>query len=373
MLPVAATLAVLVLALRLVSPGEIPALLDLRLLELFAVLSVAVECARRSGLFDLAVARILERTRSERALALAAVLTTGAVSALVTNDVALLLVVPFTLAFEAVDPDFDAERIVILEISAANLTGCLAPSGNPQSLFLYLRGGFTAGSYFAAQLPWVLGMTAATLTLVPLLVPRRALPPPPRKKIRVGKRLAAAGNFLLGVQVLAIFGLLPRYAPLAAAIPAALLLGRNLVKTDFSLVAVFSALFVVVEGLRRSSLFALLDPVRLFGTTPSGFLLSGALLSQVVSNVPAAILLAPEAAARGGGVLFTALLYGVNAGGCGTPLASLANLIGADLYIRGRHVRHRFWGVFLLVSGGLLLAGLFLSWVLLRFAPSLPR
>ena len=204
-------------------------------------------------------------------------------------------------------------------------------------------------------------MAVATLALVPILVPRRPLPAPPKTERPVEPRLATAGLFLLSLQLLAISQAIPRLAPLVAAVPAAALLGRGLLKTDFTLLGVFSALFVGVEGLRRSALFTALDPVALLGATPAGFVLSGALLSQIVSNVPAAILLAPEAAQAGGGVLFTALLYGVNAGGCGTPISSLANLIGADLYLRGRAHRAPFWRVFLAVSFALLTVAVALS------------
>ncbi len=360
-LPVSLALAIAALVFRLVSPGEIRSLLDLHLLSLFLVLILAIECAKVSGLVEAVVVRVLSRVRSERTLAVAAILTTGVASALVTNDVALLLVVPFTLAFERVAPEFNAARTVVLEIQAANLLGCLTPTGNPQNLLLFTRGGFTTGSFLSAQLPWVAGMAIATLALVPLLVPRRALPAPPARDVPVERRLATAGLFLLALQLLAISQLAPRLAPLVAALPAAALLGRRLLKTDFTLLGVFSALFVGVEGLRRSALFPLLDPVRLFDATPTGFVLSGALLSQVVSNVPAAILLAPAAAAAGGGRLFTALLYGVNSGGCGTPIASLANLIGADLYLRRREHRAPFWRAFLEVSVLLLAVAIGLS------------
>jgi Na+/H+ antiporter NhaD/arsenite permease-like protein len=354
MLRVSIALAVGALLFRLVSPSEIRALLDLHLLSLFLVLILAVECLKRSGLVEAVVGRVLSRVRTERALAVAAILTTGVVSAMVTNDVALLLVVPFTLAFEKVAPEFDPVRVVVLEIQAANLLGCLTPTGNPQNLLLFSRGGFTTASFLAAQLPWVFGMALAMLAAVPLLVPKRALPAPPKADRPVEPRLATAGLLLLSLQLLAISQAIPRLAPLVAAVPAAALLGKGLLRTDFTLLGVFSALFVGVEGLRRSAVFDALDPVALLGATPFGFVLSGALLSQVVSNVPAAILLAPAAAQAGGGGLFTALLYGVNAGGCGMPIASLANLIGADLYLRGRAHRAPFWGLFLAVSFGLL-------------------
>ena len=369
MLLVSITLALLAVVLGAVRAGEIPALLDLRLLELFFVLILAAECARLSRGLDLVVHRILSSVRSERSLALAAVLVSGALAALVTNDVALLLIVPFTLAFERAAPDFDPAKVVILEIAAANLLGCLAPTGNPQSLFLFRAGAFSAGTFLAAQVPWVAGMGLVLVATIPLLIRRRSIVRPPPRRIRVHRWLAAMALLLLSVQLLALLGLLPRLAPLAAAVPACLLLGRRLFRVDFTLVAVFSALFVAIEGLHRSPLGSALDPLRLFGTTPAGFVLAGALASQAVSNVPAAILLAPSAAAAGGGALFTALLYGVNAGGCGTPISSLANLIGADLYLRGRVGRRRFWGPFLAHSGLLLAAGIVVSLILVPKAP----
>jgi Na+/H+ antiporter NhaD/arsenite permease-like protein len=91
--------------------------------------------------------------------------------------------------------------------------------------------------------------------------------------------------------------------------------------------------------------------------------LSGALLSQLVSNVPAALLLAPTVATTEG---FRGLLYGVNAGGCGTPISSLANLIGAQIYLREPGTsRRRFWSLFTALSAVLLLAMILVSLALM--------
>jgi Na+/H+ antiporter NhaD/arsenite permease-like protein len=365
-LPAALALAALALAAGWVAPREVPGLLDPHVLSLFFVLIVAVACAQGSGLFARGVRAVLFRVRSSRTLALAAVLVTAATAALVTNDVALLLVVPFTLAFEAAAPAFEAAGVVVLEIAAANVIGCLTPTGNPQNLFLYVRGGFTPGTFFAAQAPWALGMAVATCALIPLVVPARHLPPPADTNVRVEPARASAAVSLLALEFLAIFGVLPVWVPLLAALPALALLGRGALRVDFSLVGVFAALFVGVEGLRRSPLFLLLDPVRVFGTSPQGFVASGALLSQAVSNVPAAILLAPAAASHAGA--FTGLLYGVNAGGCGTPIASLANLIGARLYLGSRAGRRGFWRLFFAVSLALLAAALVWSFALLKYS-----
>ena len=114
-----------------------------------------------------------------------------ALAALVTNDVALLLVVPFTLAFEAAAPGFEAAGVVVLEIAAANVIGCITPTGNPQNLFLFVRGGFTPEAFLSAQVLWVLGAGAATLALVPMAVPARRLSPA-AARVRVRPVPAAA-------------------------------------------------------------------------------------------------------------------------------------------------------------------------------------
>jgi len=116
-------------------------------------------------------------------------------------------------------------------------------------------------------------------------------------------------------------------------------------------VFVFAFLFVGIAGLERGRLYEALNPTRLFGHQSRGLVLSGALLSQVVSNVPAAMLLAPAAGTLDG---FRALIHGVNSGGCGTPISSLANLIGAQLFVRGGGARKAFWRSFLPLNAALL-------------------
>jgi len=337
LLTASATLALAALAMGRVRPAEIPGLIDWRLLALFFVLTVAVELGKDSDLFDRLVSAAVRRARHARTLALALIAATGLLAMLVTNDVALLLVVPFTMLLRRVK-DFDAAPFVVLEITAANLLGALTPIGNPQNLFLFTRGGFTAKSFLAVQLPFVAGAAALLAAAAWFLVPQRALEPP---------RLAAAFGALLAVEIAALAGWIPWVVPLALALPAGLLLGRRILQADFSFVLVFAFLFIGVEGLERGRLYRALDPERLFGHGPTGLLLSGALLSQAVSNVPAALLLAPAARAPRD---FAALLYGVNAGGCGTPIASLANLIGVQLYLRDGGRAGPFWRLFLPVS-----------------------
>lgn len=357
-----ATLAISAVAMGRVRPSEVPGLLDLRLLTLFFVLTVAVELGKQSDLFDRLVEAVVRRARHARALAFALLGVTALCAALLTNDVALLLVVPFTMLFRKVT-DMDLTPLIVLEIAAANLLGALTPIGNPQNLFLYARGGFTPGGFLAVQLPFVGGAAVLLAAAVPLLVPRRDFEPPAAARFDVDPKLAVAFVLLLAAEIAALEGLIAWSAPLLLSLAGIAMLGRRALEADFSLVFVFAFLFVGVEGLERGRLYRALDPEGLFGHGPTGLLISGALLSQVVSNVPATLLLAPAVRAPQG---FTALLYGVNAGGCGTPISSLANLIGAQLYFREGGRSGPFWRLFLPTSFALLAALLAWSLAILR-------
>lgn len=357
-----AALALAALATGRVRLREVPALLDVRLLSLFFVLTIAVELGKHSDLFDRLVEHAIARASGSRRLAFSLIGVTALLAALLTNDVALFLVVPFTMLFRRVE-GFNRVPVVVLEVLAANLLGCATPIGNPQNLFLYSRGGFTPGSFFAAQAPFVAFSAVLLVAAALILVPSRRLETPPSPPFEVDRTLAAASLALLAVEIASIFRLVPHALPLAASLVGIAMLGRRVLEADFSLVVVFALLFVGVAGLERGRLYTRLAPERLVGHHASGMLLSGALLSQLVSNVPAALLLAPAASGAAG---FRALLYGVNAGACGTPIASIANLIGGQLYVRGGGRPGAFWRLFCATSAVVLVALLFFCLALVR-------
>jgi Na+/H+ antiporter NhaD/arsenite permease-like protein len=275
--------------------------------------------------------------------------------------VALFLVVPFTLLFGRVS-DLDLAPIVVLEILSANLLGAISPIGNPQNLFLYARGGFRLDSFVVTQVPLAAGSAVLLVVTAFLLVPRRALAPIATERFDVDPLLASVFAILLAAQLATLVGLLPPLVPLVLSLFAAALRGRRILEADFSLVFVFAFLFVGVAGLERSPLYRALDPGTLFGHHAAGLLVAGALLSQVVSNVPAAILLAPAVATPQG---FHGLLYGVTVGSCGTPVASIANLIGAQIFLQSGARPGPFWRLFSAVSGVVLLALLLFALLLL--------
>ena len=197
--------------------------LDL-LLVLFALL-IAVEILRASGWLDRAVAATVARFHTTRAFAVALVALTGILASLITNDVALFIVIPFTIVASRFS-DFDVEDAVILEIVAANLIGCLTPLGNPQNLFVFHRSGWSAAHFVAVMLPFVAwsaaGILAATFLLGrsrPLLKTAVVLPPH-------SGRAAIAGAICFALVLLEIARVTNAWpAAIAAAVAAAIFLG----------------------------------------------------------------------------------------------------------------------------------------------------
>jgi Na+/H+ antiporter NhaD/arsenite permease-like protein len=285
------------------------------LLVLFALL-VAVEILRESGWLDLTVAITISRFHTTRGFAIALIAISGLLAALVTNDVALFVVIPFTVVASRFS-DFDLEDAVILEIIAANLLGCLTPLGNPQNLFVFHRSGWSAAHFVAVMLPFVAASSAGLLLAVFLLGPTRPLVKadvtlPPRDVL--GGLAGAVCFALVLLEIARVVNGWP--AAIVAVVAGIWLLPRRLFALDLSIVPLFLFAFVIVEGLPH---------VHLAGR----IYVSALALSQVISNVPATILLSPLA-----GHDWKSLLYGANAGGCGTIIASLANLLGWRIYAR---------------------------------------
>ncbi len=282
---------------------------EAEVLALLAALLVTVQGLTLSGL----VRRLARRIEAGRWLPLRLVSATWLLSMVVTNDVALLAVVPLTLALHR----DDRGNLVMLEVLAANAGSALTPIGNPQNLYLFWHYRLRAGEFVAAIAPFSV-LFLAVIAGLTLLASRGsgAAPLGPRRPI--DRRAALGWTTLLGIVVLVVVHALPLACLLAVPV-AALLLDRRALRIDAGLLLAFACFFGIADDLR----VVLAGPLARAGHV---FLFS-ALASQVVSNVPAALLFSEFTAD------WRALLWGVSVGGFGTLVASLANLIAWRLYV----------------------------------------
>lgn len=326
------------------------------LIQLFGLMA-AVAGVRAIGVFDAAAAMLLRRAGTIRRLGLILTLICYFASMLVTNDVVLLTFVPLTLLlFDRIPDDRSRILIIVLETAAANLGSMLTPVGNPQNLYLYDAFNLSAGTFLRIMLPSGI-LSLICLILLTLLLPRSACHTSEQKRPPIPKDKAAAYLLLFAVCLATVFRIIPVWSVLAVTAAVSMVFDHSLLKkVDYALLATFVCFFVFVGNIAR------IEPVR----NAIADMLNGrelpvtALLSQFISNVPAAVMLAGFT--KNG----SALLLGANLGGLGTLIASLASLISFQFYRKaaGAHTG-RYFAVFSAVNFGML-AVLLLAAMLLQ-------
>ena len=298
-------------------------LVDWKTVAALAGLMVLSRGLEVSGLIDRLGRKLLDGLRSERGLAVAIVMFAALLSAVVTNDVALFVTVPLTLGLARV-VDLPVAKLVIFQALAVNAGSAVSPVGNPQNLFLWQRSGAGFLEFTAAMLPIAGAMLVLLIALVPLgfgktrLGVKETTDQLPLRRPLMIVSLAAYPVFLLIVNAgFALIGAVLVIGVFAGAF-------RQVLRgVDWPLLLVFVLMFINLGLLGRLPGVAALASAAM--DWPGGPYAFGAVLSQGMSNVPAAIFLAP----------FTedwrALAWGVNVGGFGLAIGSLANLIALRL------------------------------------------
>ncbi|PXX29305.1 MULTISPECIES: SLC13 family permease [Burkholderia] len=282
--------------------------------------------------------RIVHHVHSERGLAMLLVVFAAALSMWLTNDVALFVVVPLMVSLRALTP-LPFRRLVIVVALAVNAGSVATPLGNPQNLFLWQLSGMSFGRFVVTLGPLAIALMALLLALTACAFRAKPLDLSGDVVALPVQRMHA----LIAAVLFAAFVLLAdAHHPLPGLVAVAIMLfavKRDAVlKIDWLLLLIFVLMFVVLRSaaalpvVHDAIAHARLDsPLRVFA--------AGAVLSQGISNVPAAILLSE----------FThdwrALAFGVSVGGFGFAIGSLANLIAVRLA-----KEPRMWLPFHLVS-----------------------
>ena len=329
--------------------------IDFRVLCLLLCLMAVVGGLKAIGLFRWLTYQLLCRIRSGRALGVTLVLLPFFSSMFVTNDVALLTFVPFAVVVLGMAGHRrELITFVVLQTVAANLGSMLTPVGNPQNLYLYSYYGLGFGEFLGVTFPvWALSL--GMILLACLMLPKERLEAFLGEQPGIDKRSLWVYLALFAVCLLVVIRVCDWPVMLAVVIAALLVFDRGiLLKADFMLLLTFVAFFVFAGNLARVEAVNTLLRRLIAGHE----YVAGLLSSQVISNVPAALLLSG----------FTdnarALILGVNIGGLGTPIASLASLISMKLY---SHSESAHTGRYLLVFTVVNIAFL----LILSFAQSL--
>ena len=300
--------------------------IDWRVLALLFSLMLVIAALERQGVFRLLAQKLLLHATTQKSLVLILVLLTFVSSMFITNDVALITFVPFAiLILQMVNLQKSLAYVVVLQTIAANTGSMLTPLGNPQNLYLYNYYQYSAGEFIWAMLPLTL-VSLIVLIICCLVLPAKSLTVDFEQKERIrDKNLLWVNLLLFGLCILSVLRILPYYILIAIIIVVMAFTQKDMfIRVDYSLLGTFVCFFVFVGNLEQIPEIAEF----LKNNLADYPLVLPVALSQIISNVPAALLLSSFAE---NGLL---LLWGVNIGGLGTLIASMASLISYKYFVR---------------------------------------
>lgn len=296
--------------------------IDFRTLAILFCLMSVMAGLQKIGVFSAAAQKIILKVKSAQSLVLILVMLCFFTSMFITNDVALITFVPFT--FAALEMSGEKDRLLIpvtaMQTVAANLGSMLTPVGNPQNLYLYTQSGMSVTEFLLLMLPYT---AASFLLILAWCVARRD----GKRQLRVtfestdtieNKRGAVIYLILFIICLLCVARVIPYSLVFVLVILSIAVFDRKtLLKIDYSLLLTFIGFFIFIGNMGQIDAFR-----RLLQNFISGReVVTSIAASQVISNVPAAILLS------GFTERFDLLIIGTNLGGLGTLIASMASLI----------------------------------------------
>mgnify|MGYP003633685635 FL=1 len=276
-----------------------------------------------SGYLTLWGRQLLALLSGERRLAVGLILFSGLLSAIVTNDVALFIVVPLTLSLAGM-ATLPIERLIVFEALAVNAGSSLSPIGNPQNLYLWQLSGIRFGDFLWVMLPLGVGLMLLLLLFVPLAFPKASIHLEAVSAITAKRRRTPLWAALIGYPLFLIAVDMGWALPALVGVLLAMLwvARRAVFSIDWLLLIVFVLMFVNLSVIGELSVVQ--QFVHSMRQWPGGDVSVGVLLSQVVSNVPATLLLAQQSE-------WQPLAWGVSVGGFGLAVGSMANLIALRL------------------------------------------
>jgi Na+/H+ antiporter NhaD/arsenite permease-like protein len=252
---------------------------------------LVVEVLKNLSVFEILVRKLLVKVKNTRGLVLFLIFTCFFSSIFITNDVSLIIFIPFTLlALKKVNRLDLAIFTVSMQTIAANVGCMVLPIGAPHNIVMYTVSNIAFESFFLLLLPYIV-VSVVFLIVLSLFVSNDPIALPQMSAIEIDRN-----NFFK----------------------------RVFTGIDYYLLLTFIALFILIGNLQNIPFFSQLFESWIVGNE----VLSGVILSQVISNVPAAMLLS------GFSTNYDAIIIGINVGGFGTLIASMANLISFKILVR---------------------------------------
>ena len=292
-----------------------------RVLAILFCLMLIVAALSRIGTFNVLTNKLLSKVKTLRGISLLMSLMAFFMSMFLTNDVSLVTLVPF--AIMVLEPFGENRKLMytlIIMTVAANLGSMLTPIGNPQNLYLYEQYKVGLGEFLYLMLPYSLLSLAIVVTLTFILIRETKELPKVAKQfdehISLMKLLIYIALFIFNI--LTVVGVVHYLVSLLVTMVVMMIMDRrSFLKVDYNLLLTFVFFFILIGNIGRMEAVT----GTLSGLVSRNPVPAAILSSQIISNVPAAMLL--SAFTKDG----KALIIGTNLGGLGTLIASMASLI----------------------------------------------
>lgn len=301
--------------------------IDFRTLALLLALMLVVQGLKSCGLFDALVDKLLTYIKTKRQLAFMLVSLCFFTSMLITNDVALITFVPFSviILYHLNDSKYSI-YLIVLETVAANLGSMFTPIGNPQNLYLYSVSGTSLFDFLRLMLPYTAVSYLLLLVAIFIIKPDKIQS---TSKVTdndgLNKIQLIVYIILFFVCIATVLSILDYRIMLGIILLTIILVNHKLIyRADYILLLTFVAFFIFIGNMKNIPEVSNLLEKIITGRECMVSILS----SQVVSNVPAAMLLS------GFTTNYDLLIIGTNIGGLGTIIASMASLISFKFYVK---------------------------------------
>lgn len=347
--------------------------IDFRTLVMLFCLMTIVAGWKKLGIFDWLAEALLTITKSITGVVSVLVFLCFFLSMLITNDVALITFVPFTITImHRLGERFSRKwmiRVIVMQTIAANLGSMFTPIGNPQNLYLFGKTELSTLEFLKIMFPYTVAAFVFLLIWIVVttqreknceirfagqisdsdkksadhgrkknceIAPSGQISDPDKKRVAHSREKTVTYGILLIISLLSVARVIPYPVVFVLVLAYVVCRDRMLLKeVDYSLLGTFTGLFIFIGNLGRFTVFHEFLQHMIHGRE----MWTAVLASQVMSNVPAAILLS------GFTDQVQKLIIGTNLGGLGTLIASMASLISFKYLCRenaawkGRYLR----------------------------------
>lgn len=300
--------------------------IDWRVLSILFCLMIIIKGFQNIGLFDIVIHKVFGKINNARWLCILLIWLCFFFSMFITNDVALITFVPFSIAIlKYCNIEKYMIKVIVMQTIAANLGSMGTPIGNPQNLYLYAVSNMNTAQFLRIMIPLVI-CSFAIITITAFIIFSKE-----KINVNVNKHAESikCGEFIVYIilfiiNILVVLRVIQWQAALIITVVGIIVVRKPVLfkKVDYALLVTFAGFFIFVGNIGRVELVNNIINRLIDGRE----IIVSALLSQVISNVPTAILLS------GFTEDYAGLLVGTNIGGLGTLIASMASLISYKLY-----------------------------------------